>query len=473
MASPVILQQLRSAERLAASISAVEQAAGAAVSYLDGLHERSVAPDRNAKDALASLDVSIPDQGSATETLELLAARGSAATTATAGGRFFGLVTGGSLPAAAGARVLNAAWDQIAFSDATSAVAVRCEEIAARWTLELLGLPDECSVGFVTGATMSNFVCLAGARHALLSRRGWDVQRQGLFDAPKLRIVTSDASHVTVGKALAMLGIGTDRIERVACDENGSMLADALPTLDANTIVIAQAGNVNTGACDPVAAICAKAKADAGGGNAAWVHVDGAFGLWAAASPSTQHLLSGYEAADSWVVDGHKWLNTPYDCGMAITRHPQAVHAAMATIAPYLEIGGSAFPKDMVPEFSRGARGVEVWAALHSLGRQGVADLIGGCCSHARRFAAGLREQGFDILNDVVLNQVVATWTGQEDRMTTHCDHVQESGEAWFGPTTFANRAAFRISVSSWVTDTADVDRTLAAIKAARKEILK
>lgn len=471
MTNPADAQPSR--DRTDQSVAALRTTSLAAVNYADEINDRRVAPAPEAVAALDNLDMDLPKQGDASHTLEQLMSHGSAATTATTGGRFFGLVTGGTLPAAAGARVLSAAWDQIAFSDATSAVAVRCEAAASRWMLELLGLPPACSVGFVTGATMANFVCLAGARHALLKRQGWDVERQGLFGAPRLRVVTSEASHVTVAKALALLGIGTDCIEQVRCDKNGAMLTEALPELDNATIVIAQAGNVNTGACDPIAAICAKAEQDADGSDRAWVHVDGAFGLWAAAAPATRALLEGYEAADSWVVDGHKWLNTPYDCGMAITRHPQAVHAAMATVAPYLAIGGTALPKDMVPEFSCAARGVEVWAALHSLGKDGVADLIERCCAHARRFADGLRAQGFDVLNDVVLNQVVASFPGREDRMTALCDHVQLSGEAWFGPTTFANRQAFRISVWSWMTDTADVDRTLAAIQRAREEVVK
>jgi glutamate/tyrosine decarboxylase-like PLP-dependent enzyme len=313
-------------------------------------------------------------------TLELLDRAGSPATTATAGGRFFGLVMGGSLPAALGARVLAASWDQAGFNEVISPVAIRLEKIAGRWVLDLLGLPKDASVGFCTGATMGNFLCLAAARHALLERQGWNVERDGLFGAPKLRVIASAQSHVTIGKALGMLGVGTASVQRVSCDDNGAILDAAMPEVDAGTLVIAQAGNVNSGAIDPIGAIAARIK-----GSGAWLHVDGAFGFWAAASATTAHLLRGAEMADSWVVDSHKWLNTPYDCGMAICRHPQAIHAAMATQATYLAAGGKAPPKDMVPEFSRAARGVEVWAALHSLGRQGVADLIERCCAHARQ----------------------------------------------------------------------------------------
>lgn len=453
------------AQRLARSASLVERAGAVGARFLEGLADRRVAPD---DDGLATLDRfdALPARGDAEATFALLAEHGGDLATATAGGRFFGLVTGGALPAAAAARTLGAAWDQIAFSDATSPIGVRLEQIASRFALDLLGLPEDASIGLVTGATMSNFVCLAAARHALLERAGWNVERQGLWDAPRLRVVTSEQSHVTVAKALSMLGLGTDMIERVPCDAQGAMRVDAMPVLDARTIVVAQAGNVNSGACDPVAAIC-----EAAGPAGAWVHVDGAFGLWAAAAPSTRHLLAGYEAADSWVVDGHKWLNTNYDCGMAICRHPMSVHAAMATQAPYLATGGTALPKDMVPEFSRSARGIELWAALHSLGREGVAALIEECCAHARAFADGLRTQGFEVLNDVVLNQVVATLPGHEPRMAALASAVQASGEAWFGPTTWAGQEGFRISVSSWATTHADVDRALAAIAAARAEV--
>lgn len=246
----------------------------------------------------------------------------------------------------------------------------------------------------------------------------------------------------------------------------GALRLECLPDLDPRTIVVAQAGNVNSGSFDPIAAVCARAQT-----SGAWVHADGVFGLWAAASRSRRHLLEGYEAADSWVVDGHKWLNTNYDCGLAICRHPTAVHAAIATEAPYLETGGAALPKDMVPESSRAARGIELWAAPHSLGREGIAALVEECCAHARAFADGLEAQGFEVLNDVCLNQLVATLPGHENRMAALAIRVQQSGEAWFGPTTWQGREGFRISVSSWATTQADVQRTLAAIATARTEI--
>lgn len=444
------------AKPLTQSISAITEASQMAQNYLGTLSDRAVAADKGAIDALDFFDAALPETPTQ-DTLAVLDHYGSPATTTSAGGRFFGLVMGGSLPAALGARVLTSAWDQAVFNDAISPIGVKLEQVASGWLLDLLGLPCESSVGFVTGATMANFTCLAGARHALLKKQGWDVEQKGLWQAPPLRVVIGEQAHVTVLKALSMLGFGTDMIERVACDDQGRMNVDALPALDAHTIVVVQSGNVNSGASDPVAEICAKA-------NGAWVHVDGAFGLWAAVSAKTRGQLAGYEAADSWVTDGHKWLNTPYDCGIAICKHPTAIHAAMATQAPYLKVGGTAAPKDMVPEFSRAARGVEIWAALHSLGRQGIADLIERCCDHAQTLAKGLEQQGFEILNDVVLNQVVATLSGHEHQMADLCVAVQDSGEAWFGPTTFAGRPAFRLSVANWSTTKDDIERTLAVI---------
>lgn len=453
------------AQRLARSARLVEDAGHVAARFLDSLAERRVAPIRDTLETLRVFE-ELPDRGDAETTFGLLSEYGSDLAMGSAGGRFFGLVTGGALPAAAAARALGSAWDQVAFSDTISPIGVGLEQIASRFALEILGLPETASVGLVTGATMSNFVCLAAARHALLVRAGWDVERRGLWNAPRLRVVTSEQSHVTVAKVLAMLGMGTDVIERVPCNDQGALCMEDLPDLDARTIVVGQAGNVNSGAYDPAGELCERARP-----SGAWVHVDGAFGLWAAASPEKRHLLAGYEAADSWAVDGHKWLNTNYDCGLAICRHPHAVHAAMATEAPYLETGGRALPKDMVPEFSRAARGIELWAALHSLGSAGVAELVEECCSHARSFASGLGDQGFEVLNDVVLNQVVATLPGHEHQMADFAQAVQASGEAWFGPTTWQGRPGIRISVSSWATTQSDVDRTLAAIDRARAEL--
>ncbi len=446
---------------LSQSKIALTDASSRALQYLETIADRRVAPSPEALAGLAGFDMPMPDHPSdPVQTIALLDTLGSPATTASVGGRFYGLVVGGTLPAALGARVLASAWDQVVFSEATSPVGVKLESVASGWLLDVLGLPDQCSVGFVTGATMANFTCLAGARSALLERQGWNVAEKGLWGAPPIRVVAGRQAHVTILKAITLLGIGTDQIEWVDCDDQGRVIAKNLPETDANTLILTQSGNVNSGASDPISEIVAAA-------NGAWVHVDGAFGLWAAASVQTQAQLQGYAAADSWVTDGHKWLNTPYDCGIAICRHPKAIHAAMATQAPYLQAGEVAAPKDMVPEFSRGARGAEVWAALHSLGREGVADLVDRSCALARKLATGLRENGFEILNDVVLNQVVATLPLAENSLPGIANDVLESGEAWFGPTNWNGRSALRFSVASWATTDADIDRTLTAIKMA------
>jgi glutamate/tyrosine decarboxylase-like PLP-dependent enzyme len=452
-------------DTLLQSKTTVSIAAKMAKNYLESINKRSVIASSDALDGLKAFDGDMPQMPSdPARTLEFLNTVGSPATTATTGGRFYGLVVGGTLPAALGARVLASAWDQIVFNDATSPVGVKLEQVASKWLLDVLGLPSDSSVGFVTGATMANFTCLAGARHALLEKQGWNVEKQGLWNAPPLRIVVGRQAHVTALKALSMLGVGTDIIEWVECDDQGRMIVQKMPDTDASTLILTQAGNVNSGATDPIADIVAKA-------NGAWVHVDGAFGLWGAASAATRDQLTGYQSADSWVTDGHKWLNTPYECGIAICRHPASIHAAMATQAPYLKVGGTAAPKDMVPEFSRSTRGVEIWAALHSLGRQGLSDMLERTCSHARDLADGLRDLGFEVLNDVVLNQVVATLPGFEDSSADIANHVQNSGEAWFGPTNWQGRAAIRFSVSSWVTSKEDIQRTLEAVASAKQYI--
>ncbi|AHD03628.1 pyridoxal phosphate-dependent decarboxylase family protein [Leisingera methylohalidivorans] len=436
-----------------------------AKTYLQTIHDRAVAVSDEAIAALSGFDTDMPTAATdPTETLCLLNTLGSPATTATTSGRFFGLVVGGTLPAALGARILTSAWDQVVFNDATSPIGVKLEQVAAKWLLDVLGLPAQSSVGFVTGATMANFTCLAGARHAILAQQGWDVLERGLWGAPRLRVIAGAQSHVTVLKALTMLGVGTDVIEWVPCDEQGRMDANHLPAPDENTIILAQSGNVNSGASDPVAQIVERA-------NGAWVHVDGAFGLWAAASDTTRDQLAGYESADSWVVDGHKWLNTPYECGLAICKHPTSVHAAMATQAPYLKVGGDAAPKDMVPEFSRSARGVEIWAALHSLGRDGLSEMINRTSEHAQTLAAGLRKQGFEVLNEVVLNQVVASLPLADGWAAKLAADVQNSGDAWFGPTNWQGREAIRFSVSSWATTDGDIQRTLDAIACAKEGV--
>lgn len=442
--------------------AAVERAASHALDYVGRIPSRRVAPDAAALAALSVFDEPLPAQGSdATDVLDQLHHHASPATVATTGGRFFGLVVGGSTPAAMGAAMLAASWDQVAIMEAVAPSSVRLERVAARWVLDLLGLPATCSVGFATGSSVANLTALAAARHAQYRKLGVAIDRVGLAGAPPLRAVVSEQAHVTVLKALNVLGIGQDQIERVACNRQGQMVPSAIPKLDERSLLCLQAGNVNSGASDPFAEIVGPARR-AG----AWVHVDGAFGLWAAASPALQPLVEGVEDADSWAVDAHKWLNTPYDCGLAICRDPLAVHAVMTTQAPYLAHDVQAAPKDMVLEFSRRARGVEVWAALKELGREGVIDLLDRCCAHARDLARGLEALGFEVLNEVVLNQVVAT-AGTPEQVQRLVSAVQQEGECWFGSTVWQGRTAIRLSVASWATTAQDIERTLASIQRA------
>jgi len=434
-------------------------AAERAACYLETLDRRSVAPTAAALSALARFDEPLPDGPSDPEAvLAMLDDVGSPGTMAMAGPRFYGWVTGGSLPATVAANWLATAWDQNATSWQASPATATVEEVAQRWLIELLGLPGDTQAGFVTGATMANFTCLAAARHAVLQRTGWDVGADGLFGAPPITVVVGDEVHVAVLQALALLGLGQRRVLRVPVDGQGRMRADSFPALSGPAIVCLQAGNVNTGAVDPLAELCGRAHAAK-----AWVHVDGAFGLWAAATPRRAALVAGIEQADSWATDGHKWLNVPYDCGLAFVRDAAALRAAMAVSAAYLSVADRRKSNDYTPELSRRARGVEVWAALKSLGRAGVADIVERNCRQAMRFAAGLTAAGYEVLNDVVLNQVLVSFG---DAATTRrvIEALQDDGTCWCGGTEWQGRAAMRISVSSWATTDADVEKSLAAM---------
>jgi glutamate/tyrosine decarboxylase-like PLP-dependent enzyme len=430
-----------------------------AARYFAGLNARTVSPASDAIARLAELGGRLPDRPSDPEAiLALLDEVGSPATTATAGGRYFGFVVGGTLPAALAANWLATAWDNDSGMSIVSPVGAAVEEIARGWLLDLLRLPADSGIGFVTGGTMANFACLAAARNAILGRAGWDVEADGLFGAPPVTVVVGAEAHVSIFKALGLLGFGRERVVRVPVDRQGRMLADELPVLDGPAIVCAQAGNVNTGAIDPVGAIAARIE-----GSGAWLHVDGAFGLWAAAAPDRAHLVAGVEAADSWATDAHKWLNIPYDSGIAIVREPEALRRAMAASASYLVASDTREPDQYTPEMSRRARGVEVWAALRSLGRSGLADLVERCCLHATRFADGLREAGYELLNDVTLNQVLVSF-GDDATTRRVIAAIQADGTCWCGGTTWQGRAAMRISVSSWATTSEDVERSLSAI---------
>ncbi len=440
-------------------------AARAASEYLDSIEERRVAPSSEAVAALAPFCGPLPFGPTAPEEVfRLLHTLGSPATVANAGGRYFGFVNGGCVPAALAAAWLVSAWDQNAGFRVQSPVAIALEDTALEWVRELLGLPLGCAGAIVTGATMANFTALAAARHALLARAEWDVESDGLFGAPPITVVVGDEVHSSLLKVLGLLGLGRNRVVRVPVDNQGRMRADALPHLDEHTILCLQAGNVNTGAFDPAAAICPEARA-AG----AWVHVDGAFGLWANASPRYSHLTHGFELADSWATDAHKWPNVGYDCGIALVRDSAALRASMSIAAPYLMQGELREPSHHNPESSRRARGVELWAGLRSLGREGMAEIVERTSSHARRFAAGLRAAGYRILNDVVINQVLVSF-GAAEKTLAVVRHLQEEGTCWCGSTVWQGHTAMRISVSSWVTTESDVDRSLAAMIEAAKE---
>ena len=447
------------AHPLSRSAEVLADAARRSARYVETLDARSVVPPPEALARLGELGGPLPERPSpAEEVLDLLDRVGSPATVATTGGRYFGFVIGGSLPAALGASSLAAAWDQCAGMARVSPVAAALEEVARGWILDALGFPPDGTVGFVTGATMANLSGLAAARHALLERAGWDVESRGLFGAPELDVIVGDEVHVSVQKALGLLGLGRDRFRRVPTDDQGRMRPEAFPALERPSLVCIQAGNVNTGAFDAADEICERARA-----SGSWVHVDGAFGLWAAASPAHAHMTRGLERADSWSVDAHKWLNVPYDSGLVLCRDGESLRGAMRVHAPYLTPDAVPDPTDATPEMSRRARGIEVWAALRALGRAGLVDLIERCCRHARRFAEGLSDAGHEILNDVELNQVLVSF-GTDEATERTIRAIQEDGTCWCAGTTWHGRAAMRISVSCWATTDEDVERSLAAM---------
>ena len=440
------------------------QAAERGIGYLHALERRSVAPLPEDIERLhKALDAPMPAEPSdATQVLTFIDELGSPATVASAGGRYFGFVTGGAMPVTVAANWLATAWDQNAFSFVSSPAIALFEEAALRWVKQALDLPPDSEGAIVTGATMANLTCLAAARHDVLKRCGWDVERGGLFGAPEITLIVSDEVHGSVLKVLAMLGFGRERIVRVPTDEQGRLRAAALPSLRRPTIVCLQAGNVNSGAFDPAREII-----DAAHAAGAWVHVDGAFGLWARASKSLRELASGFEDADSWATDAHKWLNVPYDSGIALVRSREALRAAMSIDGAYLLLGERRDAINFTPDSSRRARALEVWAALKTLGLSGLAELIERNCRQARWLSAQLSEAGCSILNDVVLNQIVVSF-GSDAETRRVIAAVQEGGTCWCGGTRWHGRDAMRISVSSWATTQRDLECTFAAILAAR-----
>lgn len=443
----------------------LNMAADRARRYVRDIGERRVAPADNELAALSKFHEPFPERSSDPgEVIAMLDDLGSPATVATTGGRYFGFVIGGALPASMAASWLANAWDQNLALRVMSPVAAELEEVVLRWVSEALGLPADCAGGLVTCATMANFSALVAARYALLAKAGWNVVEHGMFGAPPIQIVVGAEVHASMQKALSLAGFGTKRVVTVEADSQGRMRADQLPKFSERTIVCMQAGNVNTGAFDPAAEICARAKEQG-----AWVHVDGAFGLWANASPKYRHLTAGFDQADSWATDAHKWPNVNYDSGIVIVRDEAALRAAMTATAAYLQPGSRREPMQYTPDASRRARGVELWAALKSLGRSGLCALIERTCAHAQRFAQGLRSAGFDVLNDVVINQVLVSF-GSAETTREVIRRIQEDGTCWCGATIWQGKTAMRISVSSWATTEADVERSLAAIMRIARE---
>jgi glutamate/tyrosine decarboxylase-like PLP-dependent enzyme len=442
----------------------LRRAAADAAAYRASLPDRPVAGRTDPAAVRAAFAGSLP--AGPTPPAQVLADLRTAAEgglVATAGPRFFGFVIGGSLPAATAADVLATGWDQCAFNAVLSPAAAAAEEAAGGWLKELLGIPNAASVGFVTGGQAANTVGLAAARHFLLRESGWDVERDGLYGAPRIRVVAGAERHATIDRSLRLLGFGTGIVEPVAADTNGAIdIADLERVLASGSgpaVVCLQAGNVNTGACDDLRSACELVHQHGG-----WAHVDGAFGLWAAANPATVHLVDGVELADSWACDGHKWLNVPYDSGLVFCSRPDVHAAAVSYTASYL-VGSGAVTgaADHALESSRRARGFAVWAALRELGRNGVADLVDRTCRLARRFADRLAAGGMEIVNDVVLNQVLVG-VGDAEHTDRLIEAVQRDGTCWLGGTTWRARRLMRISVSNWSTTEDDVDRSAAAI---------
>ena len=443
-----------------------EQVKSHAYSYMEGVRERNVYPTDQAIKNLGIFDEALPDgPGDATEILQRLHEYGSPATVAQTGGRYFGFVNGGSVPATLAAKWLSDVWDQNAGMYVTSPITSQLESTCEKWLVDLFGLPAGTAAGFVSGSSSAILCGLAAARNELLKRQGWDVNADGLFGAPNLRVIVGAQAHTSVFKALALLGLGKRRVEMVPSDDQGRMRADQLPALDSHCLVIAQAGNVNSGAFAPFNEICERASR-AG----AWVHIDGAFGLWAAGSRTKKILTHGMGNADSWSVDAHKTLNSPYDCGIILCKDREALVTAMHAPASYLIYSERRDGMQYTPEMSRRARAVELWATLKSLGKAGLEQLVDRLCGHAKRFAVDLRGQGFRILNEVVFNQVLVACETPEITKAT-LENIQKSGECWCGGAVWNSEPVIRISVCSWATTEADVIRTVSAFANARDAI--
>lgn len=430
------------------------------ISFLESLKTRRAFPSATDLEKLSGFVEPLPDEPSDPElTLWMLNEIGSKGTVANAGGRYFGFVIGGSNPVSLAANWLAGAWDQNSGLEVTSPIGAALEKVCSNWLSEILPVSKDAIAGFVTGVTVANFCGLAAARHSILNKQSWDVQAKGLFGAPEIKVVVSEAAHGSLMKALSLIGFGRERVIKVPVDEQGKMIVGKFPQdIDEKTIVCLQAGNVNTGSFDPALEIIPFANS-----KGAWVHVDGAFGLWAGVSSNKSYLTEGYEFADSWATDAHKWLNVPYDSGIVLCKHPNDLRTAMSMEGDYLDQSGSRIPYQFTPELSRRARAVEIWAALHSLGKKGISDLIDRTCNFAEKFADQLSKAGFKILNNVVINQVLVSFDTSEINEKI-IKEIQEEGTCWVGGTKWNGKTVMRISVSSWATTDEDVQRSLEAI---------
>ena len=443
----------------------LNEAAVHALNYLDELPLRRVFPSEDSLQLLEKLVVPLPDSATdAGEVIDTLNTIGSVNTVASNGGRYFGFVFGGVLPASLAASWLISAWDQNAVFKVSSPVAAQIEKITGSWILDLLRLPQGSAIGFVTGTTMANFCGVVAARYHLYQRMGWDIKSRGMNGAPPMRVVVGEEVHASMQRALLLAGFGLDNLVKVPTDDQGRIIAENFPELDGSTLVCLQAGNVNTGAIDPIKKICLAAKE-----KGAWVHIDGAFGLWARVSPEKSPLAEGCELADSWAIDLHKWLNVPYDSGAVICKEPQILQNALSVSAAYLPDSIEPDPYFYTPEMSRRARGIETWAAIYSLGRKGVIDLIERCCAYAELFASNLEKAGFRILNKVSLNQVLVSF-GEADLTNRIIKKIQDDGTCWCGGTVWKGVTAMRISVSSWMTTEKDIEKCSAVIIRIAKE---
>lgn len=444
-----------------------DQAKSHAFDYMDTIHDRPVFPSPDTLEKLSVFDEPLPMEiGDPEKFLALLHKYGSPATVAQTGNRYFGFVNGGVTPAGVAAKWLSDVWDQNAGLFVISPIAAHLEAICEKWLVDLFDLPETTRAGFVSGTSTATLCGLAAARNFLLKRTGWDVHQKGVFNAPKIKVVLGEEAHSTVFKALSLLGFGLDNLIRVRTDRQGRMIASDLPVPDETTLVIAQAGNVNTGAFDPFHEICDKAEQAR-----AWVHIDGAFGLWAQGSETTKHLTSGIEKADSWSVDAHKTLNAPYDCGIVLCKDEAALVSALQNTGAYIQYGKNRDSMLYTPEMSRRARSVELWATLKFFGRKGIESLIDGLCSNAQLFAKELEKNGFHILNEIDFNQVLVA-CDDDNQTRAVLAEIQSAGVCWCGGSVWKEKSVIRISVCSWATTQEDVHMSVKAFINARARAL-